>query len=234
VALLSTRDPQRNGLHGFPWVLLRLGRAGGGRACGVLSVWLSWEKLTTWWWRLRPVRAGGLFLYRLMPYRGTPVSLSDGTVIQPGDLVLELHFDNRGLLRLAGTGDGLPWQLMHVARQDLQALAEAAAAEELPDIRAIHGITLSAPAGRQLGFEVRPLPRSSYWALVRFFMLGLLAVYHPAGRRRLNSRAARLWPGEVWMSRSALVARRDCLGINHGTGARERSSNRQRMSCRMG
>jgi hypothetical protein len=218
---LSTRDPQRDGLYGFPWVLLQLGRAGGGRACGVLSVWLGWEKLTTWWWRLRPVRAGGLFLYRLTRHGGAPISLSDGTIVQPGDLVLDLHFDNRSLLRLVGTGDGLPWGLMHVARQDLLALAEAAAREELPGIRAIHGVTLFAPAGRRLGFEVRPLPRTLYWALVRFFMLGLLAVYHPAGRRRLNRRAARLWPGEVWMSRSALVARQ-CRSMSSASGTTRR------------
>lgn len=207
VAVLSTGTKRRRGLRGFPWLLLRLGRAGGGHAFGVLSVWLGWERLTTWWWRLRSVRRGGVLRYSVTRHRSGTVRLSDGTAILPGDTILELHLDNPGLVRLVAADRWSPWAVLRLVAQDLDHLAAMVEDGEVGPVKAVHGITLFASAGRRLGFEVRPLPRTWRWGLVRFFLVGLLAVYHAEGWHRAARLTQDLWPGEVWMSKSALSDR---------------------------
>lgn len=62
-------------------------------------------------------------------------------------------------------------------------------------------------AGGRLGFEAHELPHTWRAAFVRYFMAGIDAVYHPAGLSRLDGRARRRWPVEVWMSATAATGR---------------------------
>jgi hypothetical protein len=194
-------------LSAFCWSLLRLSTAGGGRAIGTLSVWLAWERLTTWWWQLQPVRPDGVFRYHLRAYHGPPILLADGTLVRPGDRLVELHFDNRRLLRLATAPDWTPFVATRLMAEDLRILDRLLAEGKLPEVVALHGVTLFARAGRRLGFETRPLPRTPGWGLVRYFMVGLLAVYHPQGWEAAERMRRTAWPGELWMSRARLQAR---------------------------
>lgn len=187
------------------WSLLRLGWTKRGRAFGVLSVWVLVEHLTARLQRIRPVRSQAMLRYALMRYRGERVVLHDGTVVATGDPIIELHFDNHRLLELTKSGTS-PWPLLRQARSDLTALEKLLASGSLGDIKALHGLTLFAPAGSRLGFEARPLPRTWRFALERFFMTGLVVLYHPAGWTAAAHQAAR-WPGEVWMSRAILAHR---------------------------
>ena len=43
--------------------------------------------------------------------------------------------------------------------------------------------------------------------ITRFYMLGLLTVYSPAGRRRLTLAERDAYPAEIWLGRQALVRR---------------------------
>ncbi len=193
-------------LRRFPWVLLRLARAGQGRAVGTLSVWLWWERWTSRRWGIRPVRPGAVFSYHLTRHKGPPVALQDGTVVAPGDRVVELHLANASLARLPAERR-TPWRLARLAREDLDLLARRVVAGELGDARAIHGVSLFAEAGRRLGLEVRPLPRRWRWALERYYMVGLLIIYHPAGWERARRLAETVWPGEAWLGINAMRRR---------------------------
>lgn len=173
----------------------------------MLAVWLGWERLTEFVWRPQHVRSGGFFRYRIVHYRGPAKTLADGTRIEPGDRVVELHFDNRRLLALSLAGAQLPWELLKLAREDLAELACRIARGELDEVKALVGITLFARAGRRLGFEVHPLPPTWYTRLQRFFFVGLVAVYHPLGWRMAERYRERAWPGQAWMSRKTLFVR---------------------------
>lgn len=187
--------------------LIRLSRAGGGRAVGVLSIWLWWDHLLDWYWRLRPVRPDGFLRYRLARHRGPPLTLRDGTAITPGDPLLELHFDNRRLLQRVGGGRWNPWQSFQLIDADLRTLNRLLESGELPPIRALRGVTLYAAAGPRLGFEVRPVPHTWGWALERFYLIGMLPIYHPDGWREVDRMRRGRWPGELWMSRGELARR---------------------------
>jgi len=192
-------------LSGLPWALLRLGCAGGGRAVGVLSLWLGWERITDWWWKLRTLHPSGLFRYRVVTYRGQPLSLGDGCILHRGDRIIDLHLDNRRVVRKALAGSATPWHLLELARSDLQTLAELVASGQLGDVRALRGVTLFARAGKRLGFTVRPLPVTWYTRLQRYFLVGLVAVYHLRGWRATERLRGRRWPEEAWMSRARLL-----------------------------
>lgn len=189
-----------------PWQLLRLGWAGNGRAVGILTIWLAWERFTRWRMAPRPVRPGAILCYIPSRYSGRPLRLRDGTVVRHGDLLIEVHLDNPVLLRESLARGWRPWLTIRILAEDLDALARRVAAGELGDVRAVHGVSLLAAESRRLGFEVHPLPRTWRWRLVRFYLVGLAALYHPRGWRGSRHLQAR-WPGELWLSAAELRRR---------------------------
>lgn len=203
---LLRRPPLRRWLRQIPLQVLRFGRAGGGRAGGVLNVWVWYERLTTRRWDVKAIRPGGLLRYSLGTYRGAPITLRDGTKIRPGDRIVEIHLDNAAFSRLL-TVNRSPFEGLRRSARDLQALHGLIASGDLGAVRALHGISLFTGLTPRLGFEEWSLPRTPYWALVRYFMVGLLIVYHPDGFERARQLRDSVWPGEIWMSWAALDAR---------------------------
>jgi hypothetical protein len=189
------------------WALPRLGYAGNGRAYGVLSIWIAVDRLLESRWQLRPVRLGGVFRYRVTRYHGPTVSLIGGTIIRRNDLILELHFDNRQLLAESGRRDWNPWATMEAMALDLAVLAKLVAGGAFGPIAALHGTTLFAVPGRRLGFEVRPVPHTVGWALERYFLIGLLPIYHRDGWTAFDRFRRDRWPAELWMSMATLRSR---------------------------
>ena len=60
---------------------------------------------------------------------------------------------------------------------------------------------------RLKGFEARPVPHTIGFALTRFYMTGLLALYHPQGWAAVTPQRARRWPTEIWIGRERFLAR---------------------------
>jgi len=177
------------------WLLLRLSVAGHGRAWGVLTVWLVWDWLISRLQGFRAARRGGFVRYARTRRRGPATMLASGTIVRPGDPLIELHLDNRILMAAAAS---VPrWELRKPFLADLQALEAAIQTGELEGAVAFHGVSLLGPLAQRLGFEVRALPRTRRWRLVRFYMVGLLAIYHPDGWRAAAANADR-WPTELW------------------------------------
>jgi peptidoglycan-N-acetylglucosamine deacetylase len=201
--LLKDESGPRQPTH--TWSLLRLGWAKRGRAVGVLSVWVFVEHLTARLHRIRQLGPQAILRYALERYRGERVVLDDGTVIASGDQIIELHFDNHRLVELSQAGTS-PWPFLQHARDDLAELERLLSSGAIANVKALHGLTLFAPAGMRLGFEVRSLPRTWRFALERFFLAGLVVLYHPAGWKAAARHAPR-WPGEIWMSRATLARR---------------------------
>ena len=209
----------RSTLSELWWRLPRLSHAGNGRAFGVLSVWIGWDYILEWLWRPRLVRPGGVLRYRRSHHLGRRLTLEDGTVIARGDPVLELHFDNRRLLRTAGAPDWDPWETIEEIEADLKSLAAMVRSGGPPfllprgrarrgaTVRALRGITLFASPGRRLGFELHPVPHTWAWSLQRFYLISLLPIYHRDGWREFERMRRNRWPAELWMSVDQLRAR---------------------------
>ncbi len=199
------------------WSLLRLGWVRGGRTLGVLNVWVLVEHLTAWRQRIRPIRPGAMLRYAVTHHRGQRVELRDGTSISDGDPIIELHFDNHRLVELSRAGTS-PWPFLQHARDDLIELERLLSTGVIAEVKALHGVTLFAPAAVRLGFEVQALPRTWRHGLDRFFLVGLVVLYHPAGWNAAVHHAPR-WPGEIWMSRQVFSRRYAREGAGRGRAA---------------
>lgn len=187
------------------WYLLRAGWARGGRAVGVLDVWIAWEHLLTAAQRVRPIREGSLLKYAMRRHSAAPTALPHGGWVGPGAVVVELHLDNHRFAELAAAG--VPTlRLVRLLREDLRALARLVDGGALGPVAALHGVTFMAPAAPILGFQTREVPHNLHRRLDRYFMAGLVLLYNPDGWRSVEHHADR-WPGEVWMSAGELRRR---------------------------
>lgn len=191
----------------FFWWLIQRGHAGDGRAGGVLRVWLWWERLERKRHRPRPLNGGSALWFTVASYAGETVHLFDGREILSGDRVVELHLDNQGLSRAATGKDWSPWTATRLAEADLESLAQRIRSKSLGAVGGVHATSLYAGILRRYGFQVKPLPSSAATRLLRFYLVGLLAIYHPHGWE--GARHARLhgWPVEAWISSDRLLER---------------------------
>lgn len=157
--------------------------------------------------RYRPIGDGGYILrLKTARYRGPRLVLRDGTVVNPGDVVGELHLDNERAAALHRAGNsGFRF------RQELLRLLPALALDlgtrpEYRHISAVGGATLfwrSPALIARMGFERRPLPPFTRWWLGTWERI-LLAAYHPEGQRRLG-KGRRTELQYVWLTRRGLL-----------------------------
>ncbi len=153
--------------------------------------------------RLRPV---GPWLYiQPQTYRGPPRRLEDATLIEPGDSVAVLHFNNSNLQQAqqaAGRGPG-GFLFARLMIRALQSLAEQVQNDPaLQSITGFHGITWIPPHGRKVGFEARPLPPTWRTRVRAWYFRVLLFAFSPATARRIQGR---LQPHAFWLSRAQLL-----------------------------
>lgn len=181
-------------------------RTRSGKARGFLRFWPFWEFVTMAVNRQQTIPNAPFDLLRVQftRFHGRALTLPDGTSIQPGDRIVELHIHNRVMAQAAGHSSS--WRLLSMLVGDLRALAKWSATSSFPaDVHAIYGYTLLSRGAPRLGFTVRGRPRSLRSRLDGFFLMGLLVLYHPAGRNRLNQGTTYgREPVEVWMSRREL------------------------------
>jgi hypothetical protein len=149
----------------------------------------------------------GLFEVRFMRYHAEPITLADGTGIERGTPVAELHFRSEALVDAIATYG--QWRVILMLRDELAALARWSLQPSFPDeVKAIWGISMLGRAAPRLGFAVRERPHTIHAWFDRFFMLGLLALYNRAGTLRLERGTTYgSYPVELWMSRGELERR---------------------------
>lgn len=198
VILNSARVP----IGWFARFTLRLADRGG--RFKFLSLWQRWEPLAMWLWRVRLIRPGGVLQFGLSPYRGQTAVLLDGTLVRRGARIIHLHFDNRRVAGAVSPGRNL-WALVDLVSDDLDALAREVESGRLGEVQAVRGVTVLAAAAKRIGFEVRPLPHNLRLVLIRYLSGLVLASYHRDGLREVDRGLP--WPGEVWMSSTALLGR---------------------------
>lgn len=156
---------------------------------------------------LRPIpdAPSGVFLIRLARYHhGSPISLPDGTHVSQGDWICEVHINNR---RMAAYTQY--WRLLRDMAADLRALAAyLAQAPEAAGVKSLWGRTLLSRGAGRLGFTIRPCRVTIHARFERFFMMGLMTLYHARGTQRLREGTTyAAYPEEVWMSRAELTRR---------------------------
>lgn len=158
----------------------------------------------------KPVRTDdtGIIRYDLHRYKGPTKALNDGSEIETGDTIIELHLSNAWFKRrrnLYLSASQSPREFLGCFAQDLGILAQQISTGIIGDIAALHGNTLLYVAARRLGFQVDDLPDSLWKKAARFYMAGLMQAYHLriGGVSELREKHWEL--KEVWFSRVALL-----------------------------
>lgn len=206
LAFLPGRRNQRRIAPGWVFAL----QTQAGKARGMLLFWPLWERFTRWYWHLQPVPFAPhrLLLVRCTHYNGQDFHLPDGTHIGKGDIVLELHFRNQAFLELEAQASA--WAHLQLIEQNLGALARWLKESDGPGAPlAIYGVTLLFRGAPRLGFALRKCRHKKLHAsLERFFLMGLLVLYHRQGLKRLlRGTTYGTFAQEAWMSRQTLLKR---------------------------
>ena len=162
--------------------------------------------------RTKPVRVdgSGIIRFNIHRYKGPTKLLNDGSEVKSGDRIIELHLDNAWFRKRRNLYLSVlqsPQEFLGCFAQDLQILAQQISGGTFGDIAALHGSTLLYVAARRLGFQVNEIPDSLWKKGARFYMAGLMQVYHLRGDGVLGLRVKTWQLKEVWFSRLTLLSK---------------------------
>jgi hypothetical protein len=178
----------------------------------VLILWPLIDKFLLSVYHIKPLKpdGSGILSFHLRRYKGPTKVLNDGCEVKTGDAIMELHLNNAWFkhrresnLKPARSSR----EILDCSVQDLRFLAGQLASGMFGEIAALHGVTLLHVAARRLGFEVDELPDSLWNRGARFYMAGLMQVYHLRGEEVSGLREKPWQLKEVWLSRAALLTR---------------------------
>lgn len=180
----------------------------------LVGLWLIWEQVFQFLFRLRTLSPSEPFLhYRLRKYQGQPIRMDDGSMLNKGDKVIELHIDNRELFELgmhSRSSAQLAIRMIRRMEKDMPALADVIAHdEELLEAKALYGVSMINRGPEKFGFTVLDMPDGWFARSSKIYLKVLLSVIHPAGGARLKERTEVLVPKLILMPISELMKRMD-------------------------
>lgn len=174
----------------------------------LLKLWQVWEWCFEKVAGLQP--AGDLFRLTVRSYRGAVMELPDGTLLNPGDKVGELHLNNDLLQTISSTTrsiERIGVSVLRETRRSLPLLARAVAQDPAyRSIKALVGITMIHRGTKRLGFSVYDLP-PGIRPLIAWYQRWLLFLFHPGGLTHLRKHWNKLVPKKVIISKQELVKR---------------------------
>jgi hypothetical protein len=152
-----------------------------------------------------------LLLFCLHSYAGKErVSLEDGTMIEPGESVAELHLSNIRITQIATEPSErtMEWRLMGLLKAEFSALAEACVAGKISDqVKAFYGVNVLVAGARRLGFTLVPIPKGWNRLWLGFWESLLRLVYYSYNTKKKAVLQRTMDPFEVWISRPELIRR---------------------------
>ncbi len=185
----------------------------------LLILWLVMQKLIRMVYHVKSLRGDGndILCVKLRRHNAPPITLGDGSEIKAGDRIIELHFNNawfkkRRKLNLKASSS--PWEGLHCFKQDLSFLAEQIASGMFDRVTALHGTTLLHGLARRQGFQVEELPNTLWKKGAKFYIAGLMQIYHLGVGEGFKIAGKPLELKEIWLSRAALLRRYGATHVN--------------------
>lgn len=132
----------------------------------------------------------------MMKHKGKAVTLNDGTVIQKGDLVAEVHINSKAMR------DTDVRMVFHILNAEFNAMGKAIVSqEEYADLKGIFGRTLLYPINKRLGFEVHEIRSKGLKLFIKIWDNLIKIAFSERKKGKTSIRE----PKEVWISREALI-----------------------------
>lgn len=178
----------------------------------IVALWLVWEKIFHVLFQLKtPNPEDPIFHFRIRPYHGEPVAMNDGKALQPGDQVMEIHFDNKKLYEIgtrSRTTVQLAIQMIRGVEKTLPLLAQYVMDHpELSEVKALYGVSMINRGPEQFGFIITDLPKGWFASSTKIYLKLLMSVIHPAGTSRLKEQSQELVPKMIVMPMDVLLER---------------------------
>jgi hypothetical protein len=161
-----------------------------------------WEKLYSKFAHEQPVIGGsGVGAFSRHPHRGETVILSDGTEVNDGDPITELHLINYKLRDVVHSASGDGVNEFGLLIGEYKAMARMAKTGQIDDFKAVFGMTRLGPIVKRLGFEVFPAEDTRANRAIAAWQDFLRRVYYPTGEARRNNRPLVVY----WMPKQTLI-----------------------------
>jgi hypothetical protein len=152
-----------------------------------------------------------LLLFCFHPYAGKErIRLEDGTVIEPGEPVAELHLSNIRVTQIAAEPSErtMEWRLLGLLKAEFTILAEACVDGKISDqVKAFYGVNVLVAGARRLGFTLVPIPKGWNRLWLGFWESLLRLVYYSFKTKKKAALQRTMDPFEVWISRPELIRR---------------------------
>ena len=155
--------------------------------------------------------SGSIICIELRRHKGRTVKLSDGCEIRPGDPVIKLHLDNAWIAEKRQSSSGLqttdlPRGVIRTSsKEGFRLLATQVANGKYGEVIAVYGWTVLHTGARRLGFQVIDLPNTLRTKLARFYIGGLMQLYHIRGRERYKPSRESLKVKAIWLSKAEFL-----------------------------
>lgn len=164
----------------------------------LLSIWEKSVVKLNRWQHIPNSEKKALFIAPHI-YQGSEVKILDGTTIQKGDLVAEIHVDN---LKAAQFENDFK-NIFRVFDEELATLTKAIDHDEsFKEIKAYHGTTPFDPILRRRGFTIIELKPGLKKTFLKIWVNTLRTVFRR--ERQMKKNRLRI-PKEFWISREQLL-----------------------------
>jgi deoxyadenosine/deoxycytidine kinase len=148
-------------------------------------------------WTLIPNTEYGFVYIDRFEYKGKDKLLSDGTVITKGDLVAEMHINNKEVK------EGSFKMVFKIFNSEFKAMAEAVSNDnEYSQIKAIFGRTVLYPITKKMGFEVFDIEKKSLKIFLKIWDNLIKLVFSKSKKGKFIVRE----PKEIWISKEKLIS----------------------------
>ena len=138
------------------------------------------------------------------------LSFEDGAVINPGDLVVELHLGNQRIAEIGKEQSerSLEWRLLEMLKEEFTALARACLAGQIPaEIEGFYGVNVLTAGAKRLGFTLVPIPKgwNRWW--LGFWETALRKIFYSFKTKKKATFQKTKNPFEIWITRRELIKR---------------------------
>ena len=159
---------------------------------------------------IRFLGGASLICVELKRHQGSPVKLSDGCEVRPGDLVIKLHLNSDWIAERRHSSSALktatlPRGVIRCFKEGFRLLATQVANGKYGEVVAVYGWTVLHTGARRLGFQVIDLPNTLRTKLARFYIGGLMRFYHIRGSERYKASRESLKIKAVWLSKAEFL-----------------------------
>lgn len=172
--------------------------------------WLAWESGFDYISSFRSSHTSHFGICKVMikKHKGESIVCADSTIIDKGDLIGELHLNNKMILTMIKSqgSDRTALMTARLVRKSMKQISEAFTSQpEFSEVRALVGITLlHRGLTHGLGFEQQPMKSGLFQRVTTAYLRLLLSVLHPEGKKRIGRKTEQLIPMMLIHSRSSL------------------------------